>query len=167
MPCTFPLQQSQADRFSFLGPRLAIAKHWNCRCFTNVLKQKYIFRERELTCIQVEKRDWLTLQFVLIPHEADLSGDPISPAPTPILCLRAEYCLILYGAYLIFWLVLGRIPYLHGEQVIQCDGGGVCNIPSLEGSEQPMLGKVGEGALQWDGGQRLWGLISLKGTWSL
>ena len=36
-----------SDRISFLSPHLAIAKHWKSRHFTNLLKQKYIFRERK------------------------------------------------------------------------------------------------------------------------
>lgn len=46
------------------GPCLIVTKHWKGRCFTNLLKQKDIFREGEkgLTCAQVKKRARLTLQ---------------------------------------------------------------------------------------------------------
>ena len=45
---------------SLLSLCLALTKHWNGRCFTNLLKWKYIFRkgERGLTCVQVKKRAW-------------------------------------------------------------------------------------------------------------
>ena len=42
-------------------------KHWNGRPFSNLLKQKCIFRERELKCAQVKKRAQLILHFILIP----------------------------------------------------------------------------------------------------
>ena len=111
----------QYDRVSFFSPHLAlaVAKYWKGREVTNLLKWKYIFKEREseweLTCAQVKRGpDSFYNCSYTTPSTGNLSGDPVSPAPAP--CVRAECCLILYGTYLI-WLVSSRIRYLHGKQV--------------------------------------------------
>ena len=42
---------------------------------------------------------------IFIPHEVDLSGDHISPAPDPYTCVSAECCLI--SVWGIFDLLIG------------------------------------------------------------
>ena len=68
-------------RVTVVTVRVTVAQHWKSRCFTNVLKQKVTFSEREHKCV---KNDGLTHSTIIfIPHNVDLSGEPISPAPTP------------------------------------------------------------------------------------
>lgn len=139
--------------------------------------------------------------FISPCYEPDLGPDFSCPRPTnssyssPLRVFKGwafiGHCM---GAYLIFWLFLGRIPHLIGkfpretsDAVSVCIliapidvGWGGAHIPFLVRSrkEQVRLLKVDEGALQWsklgdDKGLVLLilvtrkGLISVKGTWRL
>ena len=120
--------------------------------FTCLLKQKSILRERESWCAHawVKKRTQTLLPVVFISPWWDLSGDPISPAPAPYAALKGcmffDFCMghILSSD----WVQAGYLICM-GSGYIEA-GWGMGDIPSLAGSEQPRLVKVGQGALQWD-----------------
>ena len=121
----------QNDRTVFFhSPCPAIAKHWNGRCVTNLLKWKYIFRvrERACECHPVNKTE-VPPNFTIVSISPCCRPEwgPILSHPRPTNFSRSgilyhvkwlNVVWSLYGTYLIFWLVSGSIPYLHGEQLI-------------------------------------------------
>ena len=122
------------DSHSFLSPHLAIAKHQNSRCFTNLLKWKYIFweGERGLVCLQI-KRGSNSSAIVFIPHNVDWVENQFD---------------LLFG--------LGEDTlFAWGTGYIEA-GWGIGDILSMARSEQPRLVKVGERALQWDMARGFW-----------
>ena len=125
--------------------------------FYRFIKVKVHFqRKRELTWVQVKKEGPAHSAIVFIPHNAELSRDPISPAP-------ASYA--VYKGWMLLDLVWGTFDLLVGlgqdnlfawwrDYIVV--GWRIGNIPSLLGSEQPKLVMLGEEAWQWGMARGFW-----------
>ena len=102
--------------YCFLGRCPVIAKHWNSACVTNLLNQKYIFRERESReCARASTRGQVQLLYnclykpMLWTRVGNWFLHPeahqfLLPWPSR-LCERAEYCFI--SVWSIFDLLIG------------------------------------------------------------
>ena len=95
-------------------------------------------------------------------HVHRLKRGPDSPCNS----LYTPQCRPKWRPNLMFWLVLGRTPYLHGEQLY----GGLVRKGWHSFSGREWAAQAGQGGgkgITMRLGQSLLGLISLKGTWSL
>ena len=143
---------------------------WNQESGSSV-QQVLFIPQREQTAWN---RDWPRLPLGLSLHSyiMDLFGETFSLAPGHWFSVPTTLCHVLlwfrYGGGAFWsWLVLSKDAlFAWGTSCLQA-GWGMGDIPFLAGNEQPRLAKVGEGVLTMRPGQRLLGLISLKGTWSL
>ena len=129
----------------FPCPHPAITKYWKGGHFTNLLKWKYLFRERECVCVCVKEGPISLLQLFLYP----LAAHPVSPVPAhPPVCkgwVLFDLCVGIFDLL----ISLGQDTLFAWGTGYMEAGRGMGNIPSLVGSEQPRLLKVEEGTLQW------------------
>ena len=94
--------------------RLAVAKHWNSRYFTNLLKRKYIFRERDSCAHRLKGGpDSFYSLFLYLWGGSEWRPDFSCCSPS---AQGLSIFLSLCGAYLI-WFGSGRISYLHGKHI--------------------------------------------------
>ena len=87
----------------FLGSCLAVEKHWNGRCLTDLLKWKYIFRKSEDSCAQVKKR-------------AQLSATWVETQFDFLICLGQDTLFAWGIGYMVAGWGMGDIPSLAGSE---------------------------------------------------
>ena len=131
-----------------------------------MLKQKYIFRERELTWAQV-KGGLTYFTIVLLPPQGGPEWRPNFSCSSPPYTVHESWVFCFFFFFLIsVWGISGLIGFWQDTLF-------AWGIGYIEASEEwvtflPRLAVQGEGRrITMRQGQRLLGLISLKGTWSL